>query len=94
MFYKKKGTSHKICGTFKAQIHYTVSLRIISGMEHNFDKFGADLITSFGQPYDYASIMHYTAYAFSSNGLPTITAWVTYSTLLYVLLHFLFSSIC
>ncbi|KAK9686995.1 Astacin (Peptidase family M12A) [Popillia japonica] len=45
---------------------------IISGMEYNFDKYGPELITNFGQPYDYLSVMHYDAYSFSSNGLPTI----------------------
>ena len=43
------------------------------GQEHNFDKYDANFITSFGVPYDYDSIMHYGAYDFSWNGLPTIT---------------------
>ncbi|KAK9686990.1 Astacin (Peptidase family M12A) [Popillia japonica] len=45
---------------------------ITPGTEHNFNKFGADVITSFGQPYDYYSVMHYDAWAFSFNGLPTV----------------------
>ncbi len=40
------------------------------GKEHNFEKKGASL-TEVG-PYDYGSIMHYPAKAFSKNGLPTI----------------------
>nr|XP_022908393.1 zinc metalloproteinase nas-13-like [Onthophagus taurus] len=49
---------------------------IIRGMEHNFDKFGEDYITTFGQPYDYGSIMHYHETAFTNNGEPTIVPHV------------------
>jgi len=41
-------------------------------MENNFQVLPASLVTSFGVPYDYGSIMHYSAYAFSSNGQRTI----------------------
>lgn len=37
---------------------------------HNFDQYGADGIDI--GVYDYGSIMHYSAYAFSANGQPTI----------------------
>ena len=46
---------------------------ITTGKLTNFDKRPAEEITSQGLPYDYDSIMHYDAYAFSSNDLPTIT---------------------
>ncbi|KAK9686994.1 Astacin (Peptidase family M12A) [Popillia japonica] len=45
---------------------------ITPGTAHNFDKFGPDVITNFGQPYDYYSVMHYDAFAFTYNGEPTI----------------------
>jgi len=45
---------------------------IQEGHEFNFYTYGADEIQTFGQPYDYNSIMHYGPYAFSENGEPTI----------------------
>jgi len=45
---------------------------IIPAMQHNFHVLPASLITSFGVPYDYGSIMHYSAFAFSRNGQRTI----------------------
>ena len=52
--------------------------------QYAFDKYGADYITSFGVPYDYGSVMHYSAYAFSINGLKTIEPKV--SQLMYLFL--------
>ena len=40
--------------------------------EYAFDKYDASTITSFGVPYDYGSVMHYSPYAFSKNGERTI----------------------
>jgi len=45
---------------------------VISGTENNFQKYDQGAINSFGSPYDFDSLMHYTAYAFSKNGEPTI----------------------
>ncbi|KAI4457864.1 discoidin cub egf laminin and zinc metalloprotease domain containing [Holotrichia oblita] len=45
---------------------------IQSGTQGNFDKMSWDVVTTFGQPYDYGSVMHYGAYAFSANGERTI----------------------
>lgn len=45
---------------------------IISGKEHNFIMYTNSYSTAFDQPYDYESILHYGAYAFTKNGLKTI----------------------
>ena len=46
---------------------------IMEGQQYNFEKLKSDAIDSLGEPYDYGSIMHYSANTFSKNGyLPTI----------------------
>ena len=45
---------------------------LFSGRENNFVKTDPRLVTTQGVPYDYRSIMHYSARAFSRNGQPTI----------------------
>ncbi|KAL1374984.1 hypothetical protein pipiens_017775 [Culex pipiens pipiens] len=44
------------------------------GSEHNFQLYGSDQVSNFGTAYDYGSIMHYSATAFSINGQKTIVA--------------------
>lgn len=52
--------------------YLTINLaNITSGMEYNFDKLPTTEAEAYGA-YDFASIMHYDAYAFSSNGKPTM----------------------
>ncbi|XP_063238329.1 hatching enzyme 1.2 [Bacillus rossius redtenbacheri] len=46
---------------------------IKTGKEHNFQKHNASRVTNYGILYDYGSVMHYSAHAFSKNGEPTIT---------------------
>ncbi|XP_053959228.1 seminal metalloprotease 1-like [Anastrepha ludens] len=45
---------------------------LISGTEHNFNKYEEDFIDDFDEEYDYGSVLHYSAYAFSANGAMTI----------------------
>ncbi|XP_050521742.1 zinc metalloproteinase nas-13-like [Daktulosphaira vitifoliae] len=47
---------------------------IQSGRENNFDKAQSAMIDDQGVGYDYRSVMHYSANAFSRNGQPTIDA--------------------
>ena len=47
-----------------------------TGTESNFNKYEANRITDYGVSYDYGSVMHYSAYAFSKNGLRTIVTKV------------------
>lgn len=46
--------------------------KIQDGMAHNFNIYGANVITTLGVEYDYGSIMHYPASAFSIDGTDTI----------------------
>jgi hypothetical protein len=48
------------------------------GMEYNFDSYPASMISQFGYPYDLESVMHYTEYAFSFNGQPTMQSLVSF----------------
>ncbi|XP_030384388.1 seminal metalloprotease 1-like [Scaptodrosophila lebanonensis] len=49
-----------------------VEENILEGTEHNFNKYNETVVNDFGVEYDYGSVMHYTAYAFTANGLMTI----------------------
>lgn len=49
---------------------------IYTGAEQNFDKYSDTLIGGFGENYDYSSVMHYSAYAFTGNGQKTIVTKV------------------
>ena len=75
---------------------YTVELVCSStGMENNFNVLPASQITSFGVPYDYGSVMHYSATAFSKNGLNTIEPKVRQPSIYFSLPTCQFSgSIC
>jgi len=45
---------------------------IQTGKESNFNKYARSKIQHLGEPYDYTSVMHYSARAFSKNGKNTI----------------------
>lgn len=42
------------------------------GHDSNFQKASKQTTDDFGIGYDYNSVMHYSSYAFSKNGKPTI----------------------
>ncbi|XP_029720896.2 seminal metalloprotease 1 [Aedes albopictus] len=44
------------------------------GTENNFRMYDSDRVSNFGTDYDYGSVMHYSATAFSINGEKTIVA--------------------
>ncbi|XP_055598808.1 seminal metalloprotease 1-like [Uranotaenia lowii] len=46
--------------------------KIEAGKENNFEKHGADKVSHFNSTYDYDSVMHYSATAFSIDGNKTI----------------------
>lgn len=45
---------------------------IQSDFHDNFQKFGADMISSYDVEYDYGSVLHYSGDAFTKNGRDTI----------------------
>lgn len=51
------------------------------GKENNFAKRAEDVVTQFGIPYDYGSVMHYSAKSFSVNGEETIVPIDTGATI-------------
>lgn len=54
-----------------------LKIRFFSGTENNFRKYDADVITSYDLTYDYNSVLHYSAYAFSVNDEMTIVPLVS-----------------
>lgn len=52
---------------------------VLTGKEHNFNKYEDDYITDLNTPYDYESIMHYRPLSFNKNdSVPTITTTIPY----------------
>lgn len=62
------------------------------GREHNFNKYNESVVTDFGIQYDYESVMHYSAKAFSRNGNNTIEPIVSsYTSSIYSVILFLYN---
>ena len=49
-----------------------VKENIEAGKEGNFNIYDKTVVSDFGIPYDYGSVLHYSQYAFSHNGEKTI----------------------
>ncbi|KAL5277305.1 hypothetical protein ACFFRR_002502 [Megaselia abdita] len=68
------GFHHQQC-SFDRDDYVEIHLENVEeDQRHNFDKYTRDEVTAYGTRYDYNSIMHYDAYAFSNNGEPTMVA--------------------
>uniref|UniRef100_A0A0N4ZYF7 Metalloendopeptidase n=1 Tax=Parastrongyloides trichosuri TaxID=131310 RepID=A0A0N4ZYF7_PARTI len=48
---------------------------VMTGADDQFEKYGVNVIDNLNEPYDYNSIMHYGPYAFSANGMKTISPY-------------------
>ena len=54
----------------------------VKDKQHNFDKRNT---TAFGVNYDYGSVMHYSAKAFSMNGQETIKTLVLFFIIFFIM---------
>jgi hypothetical protein len=61
-----------LCASQLVTLSSYVRRCLITGKDHNFKKLDPAIATTQGVGYDFASIMHYSAFAFSRNGRPTI----------------------
>lgn len=68
------GFHHQQCATDRDEYVKIIEDNIIDGKESNFKKYEADRVEDFDAKYDYGSILHYSATAFSKNGEATIVA--------------------
>ncbi|CAH1143211.1 unnamed protein product, partial [Phyllotreta striolata] len=59
---------------------------IKSSSKDNFKKSPESYESGFDVPYDYESVMHYSRFAFSANGQPTIIPKVSYHYILHMLI--------
>jgi len=71
-FLHAAGFEHEQARTDRDQYVRIALENVKSRNENNFEKYSAKVITSFGEPYDYQSVMHYGSYDFSKNGKKTI----------------------
>ncbi|KAL5290531.1 hypothetical protein ACFFRR_010103 [Megaselia abdita] len=68
------GFHHQQC-SFERDDYVEIHLENVdANQKHNFDKYTNSQVTNYGTRYDYNSVMHYEANAFSKNGRPTMVA--------------------
>lgn len=68
------GFQHQQC-SFERDDYVEIHLENVEkNQQHNFDKYTKNQVTNYNTRYDYNSIMHYEANAFSKNGRPTMVA--------------------
>lgn len=68
------GFHHQQC-SFERDTYVEIRLENVDASQHhNFNKYTNSQVTNYGTRYDYMSIMHYEANAFSKNGRPTMVA--------------------
>ncbi|XP_072236048.1 high choriolytic enzyme 2-like [Leuresthes tenuis] len=65
------GFHHEQVRSDRDQYVQILTQNIRPGREHNFEKTNTN---NLGTPYDFNSVMHYSKFAFSRNGQPTIVA--------------------
>lgn len=71
--------------------HVYIALNnIIPSTRNNFDKATKGTTSGYGVPYDFGSVMHYGAYAFSANNQATIVAKVCLRFFIYKRFNFVF----
>jgi hypothetical protein len=66
------GFVHMHCATDRDEYIKVLEENILPNNTQNFVKYSKKVITQFGTGYDYESVMHYPATAFSKNREPTI----------------------
>lgn len=71
-FLHAAGFHHQQCASNRDEFVRIRWENIISGKEHNFEKYNESMVTDFGVAYDYGSVMHYSRTSFSKNGKDTI----------------------
>jgi len=66
------GFVHMHCATERDEYIKVVEENILPNSSHNFVKYNKNVVTQYGIKYDYGSVMHYPATAFSKNNKSTI----------------------
>jgi len=60
--------------------------KVRPGLEHNFDRLDDTAFTTFGIPYDFGSVLHYSRTAFSTDGSDTLIPKVKFRICSYYII--------